>query len=465
MTAPGVAITGMACLFPGAPDPEAFWDNILGRVCAIADPPDGWGADLVVDPAADADDRLPTARGGYLGDLAEFDPLALGIMPSGLDGAEPEHALALRAGWEALADAGCDADTVDGERTEVILGRGTYVNRGFVAFLQHSFAVEQTIRVLQALHPEHGVDELAAIKRELKAGLPPFTPETAPGLVSSVMCGRIANRLDLMGAAFVVDAACASSLVAIDVGMSDLLAGKCDRVVAGGVQVSSSFPIALIFARVGALSRSGELRPFSARADGTLLGEGVGMVVLRRLEDAERDGDRIYAVIRGVGTASDGRGAGVLAPRVDGEVLAMRRAYERAGIAPDTIGLVEAHGTATPVGDAAELDALTRVFGENGSGPPHCALGSVKSMIGHAIPAAGAAGLIKAALALHHRVLPPTLHTDEPHPALRRSAFFLSDEPRPWVHGALAPRRAAVSAFGFGGINAHAILEEHGGAP
>ncbi|WP_259316097.1 beta-ketoacyl [acyl carrier protein] synthase domain-containing protein [Capillimicrobium parvum] len=464
MTVPGIAITGMACLFPQAPGPEAFWDNVLSGVSAIGEPPADWGGDLVVDPSAESDDRLPTARGGYLGDLAEFDPLALGVMPSGLDGAEPEHALALRVGWEALADAGCDADTVDGERTEVVLGRGTYVNRGFVAFLQHTFAVEQTLRVLRTLHPEHTPQELAEIKRELKAGLPPFTPETAPGLVSSVMCGRIANRLDLMGPAFVVDAACASSLIAIDVGMSDLLAGKCDRVVAGGVQVSSSFPIQLIFARLGALSRSGQLRPFSADADGTLLGEGIGMVVLRRLRDAERDGDRIYAVIRAVGTASDGRGAGVLAPRVEGEVLAMRRAYERADVAPGTVGLVEAHGTATPVGDAAELDALTRVFGENGSTPAHCALGSVKSMIGHTIPAAGAAGIIKAALALHHRVLPPTLHCESPHPALRRSAFFLNDEPRPWVHGARSPRRAAVSAFGFGGIDAHAILEEHGGS-
>jgi acyl transferase domain-containing protein len=456
-----VAITGMACLFPRAPDPDTFWNNILGQVSAIGEPPPDWGAELVVDPAADAEDRLPTARGGYLGDLAEFDPIALGIMPSGVEGAEPEHALALRVGAEALADAGCDAGTLDRERTEVVLGRGTYVNRGFVAFLQHSFAVDQTLRVLRALHPEHSEAELAEIRRELKAGLPPFTAETAPGLVSSVMCGRIANRLDLMGAAFVVDAACASSLIAIDVGMGDLLAGKCDRVVAGGVQVSSSFPIALIFARVGALSRTGELRPFSASADGTLLGEGIGMVVLRRLEDAERDGDRIYAVIRGIGTASDGRGAGVLAPRVEGEVLAMRRAYERAGVGPDSIGLVEAHGTATPVGDTAELEALTRLYGTNGTAAPHCALGSVKSMIGHTIPAAGAAGIIKAALALHHRALPPTLHAGDPHPALRDSAFFLSDEPRPWVHGARAPRRAAVSAFGFGGIDAHAILEEH----
>jgi acyl transferase domain-containing protein len=461
VTIPSVAIVGMACLFPKAPDAETFLANMLASVDAIGDPPDEWASDVVLDVDSDANDRLYTARGGYLGSLAEFDPVALGVMPSSLDGAEPEHALALRIGWEALADAGYDRDGVDHERTEVVLGRGTYVNRGFVAFLQHTLAVDQTIHVLATLHPEHSPAELAEIKRELKAALPPFTAETAPGLVSSVMCGRIANRLDLMGPAFVVDAACASSLIAVDVGMSDLLAGKCDLVLAGGVQVSSTFPIALIFSRLGALSRRGQIRPFTADADGTLLGEGVGMLVLRRLQDAARDGDRIYAVIRGVGSASDGRGAGVLAPRLEGEVLAMRRAYERANVAPDSVGLVEAHGTGTPVGDSTELQALTRVYGKDSDGSPHVALGSVKSMIGHAIPAAGAAGLIKAALALHHRVLPPTLHHEPAHPALAGTPFYLNGETRPWVHGGRLPRRAAVSAFGFGGINAHAVLEEH----
>jgi acyl transferase domain-containing protein len=452
-----VAIVGMACLFPEAPDPATFWDNILAGVDAIGDPPPGWGAELVLDPMSEDDDRLYTARGGYLRDLAAFDPVALGVMPSGIDGSEPEQALALRVAVEALADAGYGDDDFPRERTAVVLGRGTYVNRGYITVLQHSIAVEQTLRVLAARHPEVQPDELRELKAELKASLPPFNAETAPGLVPSIMCGRVANRLDLMGPAFAIDAACASSLIAIDVGMRQLLDGTSDVVLAGGVQVSSSFPIAMIFARLGGLSRRGMLQPFGAGADGTLLGEGVGMRVLRRRTDAERDGNEIYALIRGVGTASDGRGAGLLAPRVEGEVLAMRRAYERAGVGPDDIGLVEAHGTATPVGDAAELEALTRVFGPV-NGEPRRPLGSVKSMIGHAIPAAGVAGVIKTALALQQRVLPPTLHAAEPHPALAATPFFLNDAPRPWVSH--APRRAAVSAFGFGGINAHVILEE-----
>jgi acyl transferase domain-containing protein len=199
-----------------------------------------------------------------------------------------------------------------------------------------------------------------------------------------------------------------------------------------------------------------------------MLGEGAGLVVLKRREEAERDGDRIYALIKGVGVSSDGRGAALMAPRLEGEVLALRRAYEMAGISPRTIELIEAHGTGTTMGDPTEIRALREVFGSReGEDAPTCALGAVKSMIGHTLPAAGAAGLIKAALALHHRILPPTLHCDEPNPALEleKTPFFINTETRPWVHGQTDyPRRAGVNAFGFGGINSHVILEEHLGA-
>ena len=191
------------------------------------------------------------------------------------------------------------------------------------------------------------------------------------------------------------------------------------------------------------------------------------MVVLKRMEDAVRDGDRVYALIRGIGTSSDGREVSVMAPRLEGEELALRRAYEEAGVSPRSVGLVEAHGTATPVGDVVEIEALTRVFGERAGELPPCALGTVKSMISHTIPAAGVAGLIKTALALYQRVLPPTLGCDEPNPKLRleRTPFYINTETRPWIHGGPEPRRAGVNAFGFGGINAHAVLEEVEGAP
>jgi acyl transferase domain-containing protein len=460
-----VAIVGIACIFPKAPNLDTFWNNLLAKVDAIDEPLDDWGADLAYDADLESDDRIYCKRGGFLKGVTDFDPLAYGVMPRSIDGAEPDHFLALRLAAEAVADAGYADREFDRTRTEVIIGRGEYFNRGNVTALQHGLVVEQTLRILRQLHPEHTPAELGQIRQELKASLPPFNAETAPGLVPNVVCGRIANRLDLMGANYTIDAACASSLIALDAGVRDLTSGRCDVAIVGGIHASTPPIIFMVFCQLDALSRSGEIRPFDRRADGTLLGEGLGIVVLKRREDAERDGDRIYALVKGVGVASDGRALGLLAPRVEGEELALRRAYDGARVAPSSIGLIEAHGTGTSVGDAAEIEALKRVFGARNGGGPRCGIGSVKSMIGHTMPAAGIAGVIKAALALHHRVLPPTLNCDEPHPALGLddSPFYINTETRPWIHGVSGtPRRAGVSAFGFGGINAHAILEEYG---
>ncbi|MGH2894726.1 MAG: type I polyketide synthase, partial [Solirubrobacteraceae bacterium] len=321
------------------------------------------------------------------------------------------------------------------------------------------------IDLIRRLHPEHSETELDRLREELQRTLPPISPETVPGLIPNIIVGRIANRLDLMGPAYTVDAACASSLIAVQHAVRALLAEECDLALAGGSQVWMPVATMNLFCRLGALSRRQQLRAFDQDADGTLLGEGIGIAVLKRLDDAVRDGDRVYAVIRGVGASSDGRGTSVMAPRVEGEELALRRAYEAAGVSPLTVGLLEAHGTGTPLGDVVEIEALTRVFGERTEGMPRCALGSVKSMISHTIHAAGIAGLIKAALALHHRVLPPTLHCDKPNPklALERTHFYLNTETRPWIHGGSEPRRAGINAFGFGGINAHAVLEEFTG--
>ena len=457
-----IAIVGMACVFPKAPDVGAFWENILGKVDAMTEAVPEWDGPFTRDSASIVK-GIYTRRGGFLGDLARFDPLAHGVIPRAIDGAEPEHFIALRVAHDALADAGYVDRPFNRERTGVILGRGTYWNRGTGTLSQH-MAVEQTVHLLAKLHPEHSAAELAALKEELRAGLPPFNADTAPGLVPSIMCGRIANRLDLMGPAYAVDAACASSLIAIEHAVGELSSGRADMILAGGIHVSTTPPIMLVFCELGALSRQGQVRSFSPEADGTLMGEGAGVVVLKRREDAERDGDRIYAVVKAVGVASDGRAMGLLAPRVEGEELAMRRAYEQAELAPRTVSLLDGHGTGTPIGDAVEIEALCRVFGPRDGDEPWCALGSVKSMIGHPIPAAGVAGIIKTALALHHKVLPPTLHAGAGNRKLASSPFYLNTETRPWVHADSDPRRAAVSAFGFGGINAHAILEEHRGA-
>jgi acyl transferase domain-containing protein len=458
-----VAIIGMACLLPAAPDVDTYWDNVLNGVCAISDPPADWDAGVGAGPDG-ASRQIYCRAGGYLNELAAFDPLEFNVMPRSVDGSEPDQFLALRVAHEALDDAGYLERSFPRERTEVVIGRGTYFNRGYVTLVQHGLVIDQTIGILRRLHPEHGEDELQQIRRELESSLPPLSPETVPGLVPNIMCGRVMNRLDLMGASYTVDAACASSLIALNAGVEHLLAGKSDMAIVGGVQVSTPPLIYLVFCLLNALSPSGRIRPFDRGADGTLLGEGLGMIVLKRRRDAERDGDRIYALVKGVGTASDGRALGLLAPRVDGEELAMRRAYADTGISPGTIGLIEAHGTATPVGDAAEIEAIGRVFGVQRPDGPHIALGSVKSMIGHIIPASGIAGVIKVALALRDKILPPTL-CDEPNPelGLDTSPCYLNRAPRAWIHGGRDPRRAGVNAFGFGGINAHAVLEEYVG--
>jgi acyl transferase domain-containing protein/phosphopantetheinyl transferase len=459
-----VAIIGMACLFPGAPDLDAYWQNILAKTDAVTDPPeDAWDPRIFYDPTSQTNDRTYCKRGGYIGDLAQFQPLDFGVMPANVDGGEPDQWLALQVARAALADAGYLGSPREHARTEVILGKGTYVNRGNMTVGYHGLILEQVLQVLRNLHPEYTDSDVQAIKQELKAGLPPFSADTAPALIGNIIAGRIANRLDLMGPAFTVDAACASALVAAETGIRDLLTHKCDLALVGGVNVNTPLPTFILFCQLGALSRREQIRPFDKDADGTILGEGLGMVVLKRLEDADRDHDRIYAVIKGVGTASDGRALHVMAPRIEGEEMALRHAYEMAGVPPRSVGLIEAHGTATPVGDAVEIQALTRVFGERHGSLPSCAVGSVKSMIGHTMPAAGIAGLIKTALALYHKVLPPTLHCDEPHPALGldKTPFYVNTETRPWIHGAPAPRRAGVNAFGFGGINGHVVLEEY----
>lgn len=463
-----IAIIGMACLLPGAGNLRQYWQNVLAKVSSIGEPPPDWEAAEYATDEVTTNDRTYTTRGGYLGDLARFDPLEHGVMPNALDGGEPDHFLTLRVAGEALADAGYSRDTLSPERTEVILGRGTYINRGVTGLFQHAVVMDQTIDIIRQLRPDLDEAHLARIKAQLKEQLPPFNVETTPAMIPNILSGRIANRLDLMGPNYIVDAACASSLIAVELGMSDLAAGKCDMALVGGINATITPPTLMMFSQLGALSRQPTLRAFDQHSDGTMLGEGLGMIVLKRLADAQRDGDRVYAVLKAVGVASDGRAQGLLAPRLEGQALAIRRAYEAAGIDPRTVELVEAHGTGVPLGDATEVRSLTSVFGprDEADQVATCGLGSVKTSLGHLLTAAGMAGLIKTALALYHRVLPPMAGCDEVNADLHleRTPFYINTEARPWVHGSTAaPRRAGVNAFGFGGINAHAILEEYTG--
>ncbi|OIJ64633.1 type I polyketide synthase [Streptomyces mangrovisoli] len=457
----------MAALLPGAGDLDRYWHNLRDGVDAVGDVPDGrWDA-AYYRPGAHtgpaAPDEVYCRRGGFVDGLARIDPTRFGIMPNTVAGTEPDQLIALDVAAAAIADAGGPDRLPDRARVGVVLGRGGYLTPGLVRLDQRVRTAHQLVRTLGELLPDLPDTQLDRVREAFTARLGPDRPESAIGLVPSLAASRVANRLDLGGPAYTVDAACASSLVAVDQAIGELASGRCDVMLAGGVHHCHDITLWSVFSQLRALSPSQRSRPFHRDADGILIGEGTGVVVLKRLADAERDGDRIYAVVRGTGVASDGRAAGPATPDPGGQARAVRAAWRAAGLdpaQPGSIGLLEAHGTATPAGDTAELATLADVFGA-GTGEPDAVIGSVKSMIGHAMPAAGVAGLIKAALALHHATLLPTLHCDDPHPALAATRFRPLATARPWeTTGARLVRRAAVNAFGFGGINAHVVLEE-----
>ncbi|TYC08229.1 beta-ketoacyl synthase N-terminal-like domain-containing protein [Actinomadura syzygii] len=459
-----IAIVGAGAVFPGAGSAAELWRNVLAGVDAITDVPAGrWDPALYYDP--DAYDRAPESdrfyckRGGFVDEHATVDPARLGITPAAVPGMEPDQLLALRAAAAAIADAGGDERLPDRSGIGVVVGRGGYITPGVARFDQRVSMSHQVAGLLAELVPELGPRRLEEIRRAFRARLGPDGPDAPTGLVPSFAASRIANRFDLRGPAYTLDAACASSLLAVEHAVRALRGGQADAMLAGAVHHAHHVTVWSVFSQLRALSPSGTIRPFDRSADGTLLAEGTGIVLLKRLSDAERAGDRIHAVIVGVGSSSDGRATSIMSPLVDGQVLAVERAWRDAGLdpaEPGAVGLVEAHGAGTPAGDEAELATLRRVFGADG---PPIGLGTVKSMIGHAMPAAGIAGLIKAAYALRDGVLPPTLHVDDPHPALADGRLRPVREAAEWERGP-GPRRAAVDAFGFGGANAHVVLEE-----
>ncbi|MET9469688.1 beta-ketoacyl synthase N-terminal-like domain-containing protein, partial [Streptomyces sp. NPDC006544] len=445
-----IAVVGMACAYPGAPDLAAYWAGILAGTDAVREvPAERWDPELHFDPdPARAGERTPSRWGGFLGPMP-FDALAYGIPPASLTGIEPVQLLALEVSARALADAGYGKDReFDRSRTSVVFGAeaGTELAGAYG---------------LRALYPGY----LGDLPPGLDEQLPRLTEDSFPGVLANVIAGRVANRLDLGGANCTVDAACASSLAALDLACRQLRDHDSDMALCGGADVHNGINDYLLFSSVRALSPGGRCRPFDAAADGIALGEGVGVLVLKRLADAERDGDRVYAVIKAVGASSDGRSLGLTAPRPQGQRKALERAYARAGVTPGEVGLVEAHGTGTVVGDSTELRVLSELFTSSGAAPGSCALGSVKSQLGHTKCAAGLAGLIKAARAVHTGVRPPTRNLDTPVPAWRpeTSPFFFDTEARPW---AAPPQRriAGVSAFGFGGTNYHAVLAGYAGS-
>ena len=457
-----IAVVGASGLFPGSNGGQSFWRNILaGEDFMTEIPEDHWLIDDYYDPEPGTRGKIYGTRGAFLPKV-DFDPMEFGMPPKQLSTTDTAQLLGLIVASRVLEDAhSVQFGQVSKSDISVILGVASATE--MVGQMASRIQRPHWIKALRdAGIPESKVIEVCD---GIEATYPEWDESTFPGLLGNVVAGRIANRMDLGGTNCVVDAACASSLGAVAMAVRELQAGGSDLVITGGVDALNDTFMYMCFSQTPALSPTGDCRPFSADADGTMLGEGIGMLALRRLEDAERDGDRIYAVIRGIGSSSDGKSGSIYAPEAKGQALAIRRAYEMTDYDVDEVELIEAHGTATKAGDAAEFGGLKYAFEEkcaNGQ-KQWCALGSVKSQIGHTKSAAGSASLFKVVMALHHKVLPPTIKVSEPNPALNieESAFYLNTQTRPWVHDPATTRKGSVSSFGFGGSNFHVTLEEY----
>jgi acyl transferase domain-containing protein/NAD(P)-dependent dehydrogenase (short-subunit alcohol dehydrogenase family)/acyl carrier protein len=455
-----IAIIGMGCIFPGANGSREVWRLMTHGEDAITDVPSShWSAADYYDEDPGKADHTYCTRGGFLSPLS-YDPTEFGIPPNSLEAIDTSQLLGLIAAKMALEDAGYGENgrDFDRDRTSVILGvTGT---QELVIPLSSRLGHPQWRKALD----ECGIpaSRAEAVIDKISQAYVPWRESSFPGLLGNVVAGRISNRLNLGGTNTVVDAACASSLSAVNMAILELQAGRGDMMITGGVDTLNDIFMHMCFAKTGVLSHSGDARPFSEKADGTVLGEGIGILILKRLTDARKAGDRIYAVIKTMASSSDGRSQSIYAPSAAGQIKALRKAYDTAGFSAATVRLIEAHGTGTRVGDAVEFESLKTVFAASGAAPNQCALGSIKSMIGHTKAAAGAAGLIKAALALYHKTLPPTIKAETPDPKLdiNHSPFYLNGRNKPWFAAENYPRRAAVSAFGFGGSNFHTVLEE-----
>jgi acyl transferase domain-containing protein/NAD(P)-dependent dehydrogenase (short-subunit alcohol dehydrogenase family)/acyl carrier protein len=455
-----VAIIGIGCMFAKSSKLKDFWRLMYHGMDGIDTIPEThWSPADYYDKDPKRPDHVYCRRGGFLPTIG-FDPSEFGIPPANLEATDTSQLLGLLTAKMALKDAGyLEGKDFNRDRASVILGAtGT---QELAIPLGARLGHPHWRRAMAAA--DIPADKIEEISRQIADSFVPWQENSFPGLLGNVIAGRICNRLDFGGTNCVVDAACASSLSALHLSLMELTAGRSDMVITGGVDLLNDIFMHMCFSSTYILSLTEDIRPFSKNADGTLLGEGLGMLVLKRLSDAERDRDKIYAVIHALGTSSDGKSQSIYAPRSEGQEKALRGAYELSGISPHTVELIEAHGTGTRVGDQVEFQTLQAVFGKTPKNGHRCALGSIKSQIGHTKAAAGSAGLIKAAMALYHKVLPPTLKAKDPDPnlGLTESPFYLNHQSRPWVSHPDHPRRSGVSSFGFGGSNFHVVMEEY----
>ena len=444
-----IAIVGIGGIFPGAPTLDAFWQNIEQGVSASREVPAGrWPLPLedIYNPQRGLIDHVYSKRGCYITDFA-LDAAGLNLNPALIPQLDPVFHLALHAARTAMQDA----RLTDAERCSagVMLG---------------NIAIPtETMSVMTADILGNAFESAILQTCEVSKTSQVFTKNPINRHAVGMVAGIVAQAFGLGGGSFTVDGACAASLYALNFAVMELQAGRADAMLTGGVCRPDSAFTQMGFCQLGALSPTGTCAPFDAKNDGLVVGEGAGVFVLKRLDDAIRDGNTIYAVIRGIGLSNDRQG-NLLAPDAEGQLRAMRAAYTAAGWQPQDVDLIECHATGTPVGDAVEFTSLRQLWGDSGWSKNQCVIGGVKSNIGHLLTGAGAAGLMKTVLALKHRVLPPTANFETPNPKLdmANSPFTVLNRAKTWeTRKAETPRRAAVSAFGFGGINAHVLLEEY----
>lgn len=462
-----IAIVGVGGIFPGARHITEFWEGLKSGYDGTSRvPPKAsyWEEHLFVKPRTiESPVGVPHSIAGYLPEM-RFDPTKYGMTPKSLAAISSFQLYSLLVAEETLRDAGWGSRP-EWERirdaTGVILATSGMGSLGYEASKQ--LDVEHWRCVLR----DHGIakEQTEEILAKVRSTYPSWQENTFPGLLPNICAGRIANRFDLKGPNYTVDAACAASMAAIRAAILELISGSVDAVLTGAANVDNSVFAFLCYEEVKALSRSGKCRPFDASADGMILGDAVGMVLLKRLPDAERDGDKIYALIRGIGAASDGMAKSIYAPHWQGQVDAMQRAYGGTGLSPADVTVIEMHGTGTPVGDPVEAKSIKSVYEPLHLPSESIAIGSVKSQIGHTRLAAGMVSTIKMALALSHKQIPATIHVSQINPklGLSESPFYVNTNLRPWVVRPGTSRKAGINAFGFGGTNFHLVMEEYTG--
>ena len=463
-----IAIVGVGAVLPDAPNVAAFWENIQnGRYSITEVDRDRWDPALYYDPDPTAPDKTYSKIGGWVREFT-WDPIQwhLPVPPRVADAMDGAQKWAIACTRQALEDYGYPKRPLDPNRTAVILGNAMAGEKHYLTALRVYFpeyARELSETASFGSLPEAVRNEITReLHERMGKHLPEITEDCMPGELANCIAGRIANLFNFHGPNYVCDAACASAMAAISSASEGLIANDFDAVITGGIDRNMGAPTFVKFCKIGALSATGT-RPYAEGADGFVMGEGAAIFLLKRLADAERDGDKIYAVLRGMGASSDGKGKGITAPNPVGQKLSIERGWQNAGLSPATATYFEGHGTSTRVGDVVEVQSLAEVLSSYHLPANSVGLGSVKSNFGHLKGAAGAAGLLKTALALHHKVLPPSVHCDRRNPDIdfAHSPIYVNTTLKPWTVPPDGVRRAGLSAFGFGGTNFHAVLEEY----